>query len=222
MSNAQTKEFVLTDYAKNLIEFKARQLSRQRGFGRTDQDDLEQRLWLAVVNQADRFDPSRASLDTFIDRVVNTAVARILRDRERRVRPQGPETVSLDFVSKDNDRSKQPLAAEITENDLQRRLGVERRDEVADREQAEAVADALGHMLPEVYDVCRRVMAGSISSAASDLETSRRQVRKALAAAQPFLEESGFAARQLPDSSARRGIGNRCGQHRTRRREEHP
>src|SRR5690606_9552561 len=142
MSSHQGKEFVLTDYAKNLIEFKARQLSLRRDFCRSDREEIQQELWLAVVGQADRFDPERASLDTFIDRVVNTAVAMILRDRERQVRAQGFRTQSLDAVSS-NDRTKQPLAAKSAEDDLDRRLGRERRDELADRERQEAVAAAL-------------------------------------------------------------------------------
>ena len=192
MSNAHGKEFILTDYAKNLIEFKARQLSRRRGMGQADREEIQQELWLAVVNQADHFDPARASLDTFIDRVVNTAVAMILRDRERQKRANGFQAVSLDAVSKDDDRSKQPLAAKITEDDHHRRLGTERRDECADREQAEAVATALGHMPPEVNNVCRRVMGGSISSAADELKTSRRQIRKSLAEARPHVESAGI------------------------------
>jgi molybdenum-dependent DNA-binding transcriptional regulator ModE len=37
-------------------------------------------------------------------------------------------------------------------------------------------------------------MGGSISAAAEDLETSRRQIRNALASARPFLEEAGVDA----------------------------
>lgn len=190
MSSHQGKEFVLTDYAKNLIEFKARQLSQRRDFCRSDREEIQQELWLAVVGQADRFDPERASLDTFIDRVVNTAVAMILRDRDRHVRANGFRTQSLDDIA--HDGSRQLLAAKITEEDLARRLGRERRDEVADRELEEAVAAALPKMPPEVSDVCRRVMGGNISTAATELKTSRRQIRNSLAAAKPVLEEAGL------------------------------
>jgi RNA polymerase sigma factor (sigma-70 family) len=192
MSNGHGKEFILTAYAKTLIEFKARQLSRRRGLGQADRDEIQQELWLAVVNQADRFDPARASLDTFIDRVVNTAVAMILRDRERQKRASGFQAMSLDAVSKDDGRSKLTLAAKITEEDLHRRQGAEPRDEIADREQAEALAAALRLMPPEVNDVCRRVMGGSISSAAEELKTSRRQIRNSLAVARPHLEAAGI------------------------------
>lgn len=190
MSNATSKDFVLTEYAKNLIEFKARQLSQRWGFGQSDREELQQELWLAVVSQADRFDPDRASLDTYIDRVVNSAVAMILRSRDRKKRAGGIDAVSLDAAISDD--GKQPMASMISEDSHYRRLGTQRRDDIVDKELAEAISDARAKMPPEADDVCHRVMNGSVSSAASDLKTSRRQVRNSLATARQFFEESGL------------------------------
>jgi transposase-like protein len=47
-------------------------------------------------------------------------------------------------------------------------------------------------MPDEVREVCRRMMGGTISSVARDLGISRRQVRKAISCARPFLERAGF------------------------------
>jgi len=87
VDHAQGKGFVLTDYAKNLIKFKARQLGRRREFLPADQADLQQELWLMLCERAAAFDPTKAALDTFIDRVVNTAVGVILRNRRRQIAP---------------------------------------------------------------------------------------------------------------------------------------
>lgn len=193
MSSSQRNDFVLTDYARKLIRFKARQLCRLHSFSKSDEEDLQQELWLAVVNQAGKFDPARASLDTFIDRVVNTAVAMILRDRQRQKRANGFQTVSLDVTPSDG-HGNEPLAAKVSQDDLARRLGIEPTDEAERRETAEAVASALTKLPDDLRDVCRRVMGGSISAAAEDLETSRRQIRNALASARPFLEEAGVDA----------------------------
>jgi RNA polymerase sigma-70 factor (ECF subfamily) len=190
MSSSQRNDFVLTDYARKLIRFKARQLCRLHSFCKSDEEDLQQELWLAVVNQAGKFDPARASLDTFIDRVVNTAVAMILRDRQRQKRSNGFQTVSLDVAPADGHGSE-PLAAKVSQDDLARRIGTEPADEAERRETAEAVASALDKLPDELRDVCRRVMSGSISAAAEDLETSRRQIRNALASARPYFEQAG-------------------------------
>lgn len=189
MSSFCEKDFVLTDYARKLIKFKARQLCRRRSFSKSDENDLQQELWLAIVNQAGKFDPARASLDTFIDRVVNTAVAMILRDRRRQKRATGFQ-VSLDAAPTDGN-CREPLLARVSEDDLARRVGVQRTDEVERRETNEAVQSALANMPDEVSDTCRRVMGGTVSSAARELEESRRQVRNSLASARPFFEEAG-------------------------------
>jgi len=117
----------------------------------------------------------------------------ILRDRQRQKRANGFQTVSLDVTPSDG-HGNEPLAAKVSQDDLARRLGIEPADEAELRETAEAVASALAKMPDELRDVCRRVMGGSISSAADDLETSRRQIRNALAAARPFFEQAGVDA----------------------------
>lgn len=191
MNSTHGKDFVLTDYARNLIKFKARQLSRLRSFSKSDRDDLQQELWLSVAHYADKFDPARASLDTFIDRVVNTAVAMILRDRQRKKRDNGFDTVSLDAIPAEG-HDDVPLSSQVSDDILSHRIGTERRNETEHRETAEAIQTALVSMPAELSDVCRRVMGGSISSVADDLGISRRQIRNALASARPYAEQAGL------------------------------
>jgi DNA-directed RNA polymerase specialized sigma24 family protein len=193
MSNASGKEFVLTDYARNLIRIKARQLSRQRNFRHAEEEDLRQELWMAVVNQADKFDPSRASVDTFIDRVVNSAVVMLARERQREKRAEGYLAISIDSTFTSS-ASKEPIAAQISPDDLYRRTRVVPADPVAVRERKEAVDAALEGMPSELRDTCGRLMKGSIASASREEGISRRQIRKALAAARRFLERSGLDA----------------------------
>jgi RNA polymerase sigma-70 factor (ECF subfamily) len=192
MDTAHGKDFVLTDYAKNLIKFKARQLSRRQSFRPSDLDDLKQELWLTVTKKCEQFDPTKASLDTFIDRVVDTAAAMILRNRRRLKRAKGFQTRSLDGDASTARQKAEPLSATISEDDLARRIGAEHRDETARCEGVQAVHDALALMPDKLRNVCRRLMGGTISSVARDLGTSRRQVRKAIAAARPFFERAGF------------------------------
>lgn len=192
MDSAQKKDFVLTDYAKNLIRFKSRQLSQRRDFLSEEPDDLQQDLWMALIKAADQFDPAKASLDTFIDRVVNTAVAMLLRARRRHKHGNGCRIDSLDSERATGGDKSEPLMASVSADDLTRRTGSEPRDETATREDAEAIEHALAQTPPEVRDLCRNLMGGSVASVARDLGISRRQVRKTIATAKPFLEKAGF------------------------------
>jgi len=91
----QGKPFVVTEYAKALVQAKARQLCR-RNFSPSEREDIEQDLWLAVLQQAERFHPARASLETFLDRVVSRAAAMLLRSRKRHKRAGGVQPLSLE------------------------------------------------------------------------------------------------------------------------------
>jgi hypothetical protein len=75
---SQGKDFVVTEYAKALVQAKARQLYHRRGFSPGEQRDIEQELWLVVLEKAQRFDPARPQLETFLDCVVSRGTAVLL------------------------------------------------------------------------------------------------------------------------------------------------
>ena len=81
MQSAAAQNVLFTKYAQSCVRFKARQLSRRSEFRRCDEDDLRQELWLLLLREAHRFDPRRASLNTFVDRVLQTAAGMIVRGR---------------------------------------------------------------------------------------------------------------------------------------------
>lgn len=192
MQNDDRRDWVLTDYAKRLIRFKARQICRRPGFSRSDREDVQQELWEAVVRKAHLFDPERSSLDTFIDRVVGCGIRMLLRDRRRRKRANGFHTRSLDEQVRHGDRGAESLSAGVGDDDRGRHRGSLPEDKIERREAADAVEHALRSMPTHVRDVCRLVMGGSISSAARDLGVSRRQIRNALDEARAYFERAGF------------------------------
>lgn len=192
MDHVQGKEFVLTDYAKNLIKFKARQLSQRQDFKSAEPEDLQQELWLALVKAAEQFDPGKASLDTFIDRIVNTAVAMLVRARQRQQRGNGSRVQSLDQELAPASGTPEPLATAISVDDLARRTGAVPRSETLVCEDAEAVVHALAQMPETMRDLCRKLMGGTVASVAREMGISRRQVRKVIRVARPFFERAGF------------------------------
>jgi len=191
MCDTVALDSVLTRYARSLIRFKARQLIRRPGFSRADQEDLEQDLWAAVLTQAANFDPERASLNTFINRVVNTTVAIILRERRRLKRAEGLRARSLDDPSSRDERGNVP-AATLCESDDRRRSHDRSHDTSCRPDIADAVQQALQQMPAHLQDICRRVMGASPTSVARDMDTSRRQLRKALNEAKSYFQDAGF------------------------------
>lgn len=191
MSNCE-KGFIVTAYARNLIRFKARQLCRRADFHSVEREEVEQRLWLMLTAKADQFRAGRASIDTYVDRIIATAVAMLIREQQCKKRWNGRRTQSLDQIVKNPAGEPEPMSAAISEDDLARRVGQTRSDENEEREVQEAIADALKRMTPDERALCRRVMGGSITSAARDNHISRRQIRRLMHALCPYLERAGF------------------------------
>lgn len=93
----------LHPYAINTVRHHARRLARSPGFSPADVEDIEQELMLDMHRRLTRFDPSRASLDTFMARVAMNRVASLLDEVSG---GSGKlETTSLNELVQDNDGS---------------------------------------------------------------------------------------------------------------------
>ncbi len=208
MQSPLANEFVLTDYVRSLVRFKTKQLTDRWDFQNAEPEDLQQDLWLALLRAACHFDPAKASLDTFLDRVVNSSVAMMLRARKRFKHGHAVCTQSLDRERAPQSDLPESLSAVVDPDDLARRTGATLRDETALREHAEAIDYALMRMPNEVRRVCECLMNNSIAAAARQLGVTRRQVRRLAAAAQPYLEQAGLGFPGVADNGLSNGIRN--------------
>ena len=193
MRSVDVRDIVFTEYAKTCIRVKARQLAKRSEFRRSDEDDLQQELWLALLKKAHRFDSHRGSSNTFVDRVLNNAAGMMVRHPYRKKRAPEQKAISIErFKISDADGTKDRLENFLSNADLSRRTGANDRDEYVCYDDAKAISHALSEMPEEMRDVCRHMMGGSISAAARDLGMSRRRIREALQSARPYFEQAGF------------------------------
>jgi RNA polymerase sigma factor (sigma-70 family) len=175
-----TRELVCNAHAKRLIQFKARQLSRCCGFCPSDEDDLAQELWLYLLRQAHRFDPDRASLPTFINRVVNSAAAMLVRRHRRMKRIAGLQAVSLESTMVEVEGVLASLGETISEEHLHRRTGGNSSDSIPLNDERMIVHGVIRSLPAPLWDIFRRLMGSTANSVARDMAISRRQVRKAV------------------------------------------
>lgn len=117
MGNSPFRDAESSAYAHSLFKKKARQLARNPVLRGMDEDDLAQELWLGVLERMHLFDPSRASVDTFIDRVVRTLVATILRYHQRQKRAGDARVVSLDQPAKSGSEEAATLGDQLASAD---------------------------------------------------------------------------------------------------------
>jgi RNA polymerase sigma factor (sigma-70 family) len=192
-----------TPYIKTLLATKAHQLSRHARFRLAEQPDLEQDLVTHVLKQAHHYDPSRASVNTFIARVVDSAIAMMIRDRSRTKRAAGYQAISLDntFVGTDRIDKGLTLGDVVDEGHLRRRCGGCPDDGQDLMELRLDLAQAISGLTPQQREVASRLPAPE-ATIARDLGISRRQVRNAVAAIRVHFECCGLGQSAGPGQSA--------------------
>ena len=90
-----SKQNCLDEYARDTIRHKARQLIRRLGFTRDDHDDLEQEMTADLLERLPKFDPNKAAPTTFVRRVVERKISKLIRHRTQEKRDYRRETFSM-------------------------------------------------------------------------------------------------------------------------------
>lgn len=100
---------LIDDYIFDRVDFRVAEVAEAYGLQPHDQDDLRQRLLLAICAAAHRYDPSKAKPRTFVRGVLNLEVANYKRSVaiERRSTVRSP--IMLSELQR-NGRSFSPLA----------------------------------------------------------------------------------------------------------------
>jgi RNA polymerase sigma factor (sigma-70 family) len=193
-----------TPFIQKLLKTKSRQLSRHPRFRAWEQPDLEQDLLVFVLSQTDRFDPSRASAQTFIARVVDSAFAMMVRTRRRLRRAAGFEAASIENTFVGHGRAGQPeaLSDAIQEGDLRRRYGGRTSSDPDRTDLAVDVSAAMAGLPPEHRRVALCLSDAPPAVVARQLGISRRQVRNAISAIREHFENAGLRESYLPGHRA--------------------
>jgi len=184
---------IATQYVQTLIRCKARQVTRQPGFSRADESDVAQDLRAHILKQAHHFDPSLACVNTFVARVVDSAVAMIIRDRWRLKRAAGLNLQSLEGSTLQHEGEEKALADVLVNDDLQRRYGTSGVPDEERREMSADLAQVLARLAAPLRKIAHLLMNdGNEASIARDLGMSRRRVRKAIAEIRRHFRQAGL------------------------------
>ncbi len=194
MSQVPRGSHVCTEYARTLIRVKARQIVRRPGFNRSETGDVENDLFLHLLNQAQQFDPTRGSINTFIARVVDSAVAMLVRERRRNKRAPalGVVVQSVEVMVDQPDGPPAPLGATLSQADAERRTGGDSMSNTEMFELVEDVAHLIDALPPELQAVCRARMDRNRSETERDLGHSRRSLDTAMELIRQHFVQGGF------------------------------
>lgn len=179
MPSDSARDAVVSAYVQTLVRHRAKQLSRKPGFREDEYDDIRLELLAGLLARLDRFDPRRASFHTFVDRILHSLVADIVRQRKRLKRGGGRTVFSIEETCEETCDGASSLRARLNDADGRRRIGATPSSDIEQFEVADDIGVIVDRLPENLQSVCHLVMQGeSEASIARILNISRRQARK--------------------------------------------
>lgn len=196
MSHGNQPKDLFNDYARTLIRVKARQLVRRPEFTACEVEDLEQELSLHILTRLDRFDPSRGSINTYFARVVDTAIAMLIRERGRIKRNGGAgvEIESLEKMVDQPDGAPTSLGGNLSDADAGHRYQT---SHVSDLERSDLrmdVQSVMEELPPELRRMCEQLQRQDKSDVRRISGLSRRKFEAAISLIRDQFSKSGLSA----------------------------
>jgi len=183
---------VLNGYALDTIRIKAKKLIGKAGFTWDDLDDIKQDITLDLLQRLPKHDPEKASLNTFINDVVDNKIARMIEAQNAEMRDFRIEAVSLNELVEDVDGTTDELVNDITDESLPWNQGA---CEISDFNYFELNNDikkALSVLPPQFREMCLRLMKDNIFVVANDMGIPRASMYYHLKLLREHFEKSGL------------------------------
>jgi RNA polymerase sigma factor (sigma-70 family) len=172
-------KIVLQGFARSIIRRKARLIARCDGFTARDLRDIEQELFLRLLQGLAQFDPEQGHINVFITTVVERSVAMLLRERWAKKR----DTTGIRSLDT-------PAADGGGATDLP-----DLRDGGRDAERfdlAHDLAEVLAGLPAELRDLAERLKVQTVSQAARDLNVPRTTLLRQVERLRRCFEDAGL------------------------------
>ena len=182
----------LPNYAATLIRFKARKLVGHYGYGRSDEDDIQQELAADLWLRLERFDPTRGDLKPFIDHVVKKGIASLIERRLAAKRDYRRTECSLDAPVRDADGNETQRVAVMDENEGARRLGRERMHFTDHADLTVALIEIRSRLPERLRPVWDELRTTSAAEAARRLGIPRGTFYERIRVLRKFCENAGL------------------------------
>ena len=192
MSANQKQQCELSDYAIRLIRHRARRLVVTAGFSPDDIEDIQQDLVLDLLQRLPKFDATKAAHKTFVARVIDRKVAKLIRHRNSQMRDPRREECSLNECIDDGEGGSVERIQTIAAAEADRRLGRQERSDQETAELALDVEEVLKRLPDNLRRLCELLKTGSISDAARAMGVPRTTLNDHVKKLREFFEAAGL------------------------------
>lgn len=122
MYTIKEKEILSNEYIMTLIRCKAQNLIGKAGYLPCDLKDIEQELFMHLITRLPKFDPAKATIETFADRLVERKIADLMRHNRAKIRDYTRRSFSLN-EELENEEGITEIAETISQDEVDLRMG---------------------------------------------------------------------------------------------------
>ena len=179
------------DFTRALIRRKAMQVARSGGFTPSDREDLEQELYMRILQAWRQFDPDQSHPKKFLTTVVERHAATLIRQRRANKRDDRTCT-SLSLHIDAPRESLQVVGDAVTNHQLDARLGRKRREHTDLAELRADLAEVMATLPTHWQDFLERRKTYSVSEIATQLQLPRSTLNSWMAQIQARFIAAGI------------------------------
>jgi len=180
----------LVEAAQNEAKHAAIKLTKSLRLSKEDREDLEQNLILAVLEKADSYDESRASVRTFVGTIINGAVLHEVRGRKRASNRELVNS-SLNYDVFDGEETV-PAHETMDRVTHLERLGRSIKDPFEMSDVKTDLSEVISQLSPEQQSLVGALSETTTRSAARMVGISRRAVYQHIGEIRNIMSDSGL------------------------------
>lgn len=181
----------LDRFTHGIIRRKINQLVGRAGFIRQDRDDLQQDLFLRVLQSLPSFNSRRGHRNKFITAVVERHVANILRNKRAEKRDHR-RIGSLNVMVRIGEDETTELAETIGQRELDARRGRHPRSQEELAQLAQDMAEVIAKLPEELRDLAERMKTQSVAEIARDMGIPRTTLHESVRRLRQRFEKAGL------------------------------
>ena len=189
-SNQKQQE--VNEYAANVIRYKARQLVGKAGFTESDRDDLEQEMMLDVIARLPKFDPNKATQKTFVARIIERKISKLIRHRTSEMRDYRREAFSLNASIEDGDGGSVERGDLVSQENVDPTVAVNSRTGVDEMAFLHDLQSVLSGLPDHLRRLCKILKTGTVSDAAREMGIPRTTLNDHVRKLRSLFEEAGL------------------------------
>ena len=171
--DASQKRQGLSDSAAKTIRHKARQLVDTAGFKRHDLKDIEQELRLDLLQRLPKFNPNKATHETFVARLIERKISKLIRYRTQEKRDFRRESFSLNDRIDDPESESIERISTVGQDEADIRIGKRRRSREEEAQLRVDVSLVLSGLPNDLRELAELLKTHTITQAAESLGIPR-------------------------------------------------